>query len=608
MRDGETVEVETITDLQKAAAKLVTRVREAESARGPLEPLFANGNTISDSVIFSSIGRAGGELFVLSAILVQPDFGKALPRTGRSAVVITGEAVNPEFIKGFADRFLLADVQLAEGVADAKPGRAQLPLRDSDDNIVATLEWAPPALGAALLQKSLPTTLLLIMGLGALAWRLYQKGHRAAQALVESEARASDLASHKSQFLANMSHEIRTPLNGVLGMAQSLNSEALSPAQREKVAVILDTGNTLMTVLNDVLDLSKIDAGKLEIAPIDDDIVKTIGSIRWLFQPQAEAKGLRIDLSYPPDFPHWLHYDPVRIRQCMSNLLSNAVKFTETGVIAIKLSAEERDGGHDVSIVVADTGIGMTPDTLAKLFSAFTQGDGSTLRRFAGTGLGLAIARQLARMMGGDVAATSEPGKGSTFTFTFRAAAATRRDDDHQVLAETSIQQVPDGCDLLQARVLLTDDNAINRQVVRLLLAPLGVSVAEAENGRVALEKLAQERFDIVLLDIHMPVMDGWQTIEAIRRSEASWRTIPVMAVTADATKGARERYLALGMNDYMSKPVDQRLLHTKIFALLGKTQAPAEAVHANSGPSASGIAQDELDGLFRQMDRARAS
>ena len=265
----------------------------------------------------------------------------------------------------------------------------------------------------------------------------------------------------------------------------------------------------------------KSDAGKLEIAPIDDDIVKTIGSIRWLFQPQAEAKGLSIDLSYPPDFPHWLHYDPVRIRQCMSNLLSNAVKFTDTGVIAIKLSAEERDGGHDVSITVADTGIGMTPDTLAKLFSAFTQGDGSTLRRFAGTGLGLAIARQLARMMGGDVAAASEPGKGSTFTFTFRAAAATRRDDDHQVLAETSIQQVPDGCDLLQARVLLTDDNAINRQVVRLLLAPLGVSVAEAENGRVALEKLAQERFDIVLLDIHMPVMDGWQTIEAIRRSEA---------------------------------------------------------------------------------------
>ncbi len=399
MRGDKTVDVGTMTDLEKAAVPLVGLVREAELKRGPIGPILANDNKMSAPIVFSAVSRAGAELFVLTAILVQPDFGKAIPATDRSAVVITGDLFDADFINAFADRFLLANVTLANGIAVPKPGRAQLLLRDSQDNIVATLQWAPPALGTALLRKSLPTTLLLFMCLGAIGWRLFQKGHRAAQALVESEARAFDLASHKSQFLANMSHEIRTPLNGVLGMAQSLNSDALSLAQRQKVAIILDTGNTLMAVLNDVLDLSKIEAGKLEISPVDDDILKTLESIRWLFQSQAAAK-------------------------------------------------------------------------------------------------------------------------------------------------------MPDKTELLQTKILLTDDNAINRQIVRLLLAPLGVNIAEAENGRVALEKLAAEPFDLVLLDIHMPVMDGCRTIEAIRRSEASWRTIPVMALTADATNGARERYLALGMDD----------------------------------------------------------
>jgi signal transduction histidine kinase/ActR/RegA family two-component response regulator len=608
MRDGATVEVETIAELQGAAAQLIARVREAERKLGPLGPILSGGNKISDPIIFSAIGRAGSELFVLSAALVLPDFGKAMPSSDRSAVVITGEAVNTEFVNAFVDRFLLADAHLADGIAGPKSGRAQLLLRDSENKAVAMLEWAPPTLGAALLRKSLPTTLLLIICLGAVAWHLFQKGHRAAQALVASEARAFHLASHKSQFLSNMSHEIRTPLNGVLGMAQSLAAEPLSLVQREKVAVILDTGNTLMTILNDVLDLSKIEAGKLEISAADDDIVQAIGSIRWLFQPQAEAKGLRIDFHCPPAFPRWLHYDPVRFRQCMSNLLSNAIKFTDTGTIAITLSAEERDAGHTVSIVVADTGIGMTPDTMAKLFSAFTQADASTSRRFGGTGLGLAIARELAQMMGGDVRAVSEAGAGATFTFTFQAATATRQEDDREMLAQASAQQVPETRDIRHAKILLTDDNAINRQVVRLLLAPLGASITEAENGRVALEKLEAERFDVVLLDIHMPVMDGWQTIEAIRRSEASWQTIPVIAVTADATSDARERYLALGMDDYVSKPVDQRQLHAKIFALLGRPYRPAEPIPASLGPSDPGISQEELDGLFGQMDRKRVN
>lgn len=607
MRDDQTVGVETITELQKAAAPLVARVREGERKRGPLEPILASGSKMSDPIVFSAIGRANGELFVLTAILVQPDFGKAVPRTDRSAVLITGDAFNAEFINNFSERFLLADTHLLDGAAPPKSGRAQLLMRDSQDKVVATLEWAPPALGAALLRKSLPTTLLLIMCLSGIGWRLFQRGHRAALALVASEARAQNLAAYKSQFLANMSHEIRTPLNGVLGMAQSLKSDALSAVQSAKVNVILETGNSLMAVLNDVLDLSQIEAGRLEVTPVDEDIVKTVESIRWLFQLQAEQKGVKVVLHCSSECPHWLRYDPVRIRQCMSNLLSNAIKFTEAGTVSIDLSAEREDADYLVSIRVADTGVGIASDTMAKLFSAFTQADASISRQFGGAGLGLAITRHLARMMGGDVTAVSEPGKGSTFTLTFRAPPGAMQDGDQPMIAEASVQRVPDGLSLLNARVLLTDDNPVNRQVVRLLLAPLGASIEEAANGRVALEKLAEAPFDIVLLDIHMPVMDGWQTIEAIRRSEASWRTIPVIALTADVTSGARERYLALGMDDYLPKPVDQHALRQRVCALLNRPDPSAELFLPIADKSEPAILQEELDCLLEEMQGARA-
>lgn len=432
---------------------------------------------------------------------------------------------------------------------------------------------------------------------------LLQQEHqlRAAKEQAELSSRA------KSEFLANMSHEIRTPLNGVLGMAQSLQNDALSLPQREKVAIILESGNTLTTVLNDVLDQSKIEAGKLDISCTDGDLIEAIGRIMQLFLLQAEGKALHIDFVHPPVFQRWLNYDPVRIRQCVSNLLSNAIKFTETGGITIELSAEKQDADYLICIRVSDTGIGMTPDTIARLFSAFTQADGSTSRRFGGTGLGLTIARQLARLMGGDVTCTSEEGRGSVFIFSFRAAAATGRKDVLEMPPKEMAAWVLDGRDLRDVKILLADDNVINRQVIRLLLAPLGPSITEAENGRVALEKLAAEHFDLVLLDIHMPVMDGRQTISVIRRSDASWRAIPVIALTADAIGGAREAYLALGMNDYVAKPVNQQELHAKIFAILGKPNAAAASGGALADCSDPPISQDELDGLFRQMDRAQA-
>jgi PAS domain S-box-containing protein len=406
------------------------------------------------------------------------------------------------------------------------------------------------------------------------AWKTLEQELRAAKDAAEASSKA------KSEFLANMSHEIRTPLNGVLGMAQALDQDELGKEQREKVAVILDSGKSLMSLLNDVLDLSKIEAGKLEIAPVPGDFLHTMKRTRQLFTATADDKGIDLTVRYDSRFPQRLAYDPVRVRQCLSNLISNAVKFTAKGSVEIAISAKhipEIPGGktHMVHVEVTDTGIGMNAEAIGRLFSVFTQADNSTTRRFGGSGLGLSISRQLARMMGGDIVATSVEGKGSTFTLTFRA------DEAEPAVApapKAEAAPVSTGKRTLRgAKVLLTDDNAINRQVIKLFLAPQGCEIQEATNGKEALDKIATQPFDIVLLDVHMPVMDGKDAIQRIRASNQPWSTIPVIALTADAMSGDREKYIALGMTDYVSKPVDQRELLVKMHQCLG-LDAPAGA------------------------------
>ncbi|MBI1361980.1 MAG: response regulator [Alphaproteobacteria bacterium] len=392
---------------------------------------------------------------------------------------------------------------------------------------------------------------------------------RAAKEAAESSNAA------KSQFLANMSHEIRTPLNGVLGMAQALEQDALDPAQREKVAVILDSGRSLMSLLNDVLDISKIEAGKLEISPVPGDFLHTMKRTRQLFQSTAEDKGLDLLVRYDSNFPQRMVYDPTRVRQCVANMLSNAIKFTATGRIEVGISARALgDGQHMVCVEVADTGIGMSQATIDKLFTVFTQADGATTRKFGGSGLGLAISRQLARLMGGDLVVESEEGRGSTFRLTFRAPEASASSGVQRGSQPAMADQPPRS--LRGIRVLLTDDNAVNRQVIKLFLAPQAMDITEATNGKEALDLLSTREFDVVLLDVHMPVMDGKEAIQRMRASREAWGQLPVIALTADAMSGDREKYLALGMSDYVSKPVDQRELLARLHGVLGiETPAP---------------------------------
>ncbi len=373
----------------------------------------------------------------------------------------------------------------------------------------------------------------------------------------------------KSEFLANMSHEIRTPLNGMLGMAQALGSSNLIAEDTDKVETIIDSGDALMTILNDVLDISKISASQMELSKTPANLSQIATQTHKLFSAQAKDKGLDLTLSISADLPEILKFDSVRVRQCLTNLVSNALKFTEKGKVSIEaFLSETHEQDFVLGLRVTDTGLGMDDTTRERIFSPFIQADSSISRKFGGTGLGLSITQELARMMGGDICVESVPDKGSVFTFTFKAEPASK---------EASIREtpsrIPAKIDLTAHSILLVDDSIINRKVVRTLLAATGVAISDAENGQEALDLLQTKSFDLVLLDMHMPVLSGPETISFIRKSDEAWSDIPVLAVTADAMLGDKERYLAMGLDGYLTKPIDQRLLYKNIFKALGKSQ-----------------------------------
>ncbi|XBQ17126.1 MAG: ATP-binding protein [Oceanicaulis sp.] len=382
---------------------------------------------------------------------------------------------------------------------------------------------------------------------------------------------AAEAASEaKSAFLANMSHELRTPLNGVLGMARALAEEGLPAPQAKKLAVIEDSGVLLLGVLNDILDLSRIEAGALEIAPEPVDPGETIRAACALFAPAAQKKGVRFSCDAEA-LPARLSIDAVRLRQCLSNLVANAVKFTDAGEVRVQASACP-DGADSwrLTIEVTDTGCGLTEAEIARLFERFSQADQSLARKHGGAGLGLVIARELARAMGGDVTVASTPGEGSCFTLSLMAG--------HVEGAAAAPESAPCMADLLSgARVLVVDDNEVNRVIARCFLEAAGARVGEAESGAAALEAVKAEPVDLVLMDAHMPGMSGLEARERMRSGPAA--DVPVIAITADAMAGDRTRYLAAGMDGYVPKPVDKTQLLTECARVLGREDRIARPV-----------------------------
>jgi signal transduction histidine kinase/ActR/RegA family two-component response regulator len=377
-------------------------------------------------------------------------------------------------------------------------------------------------------------------------------------------AEAADRA--KSAFLAQMSHEIRTPMNGVLGMADALSRTLLDERQTRMVKVIQDSGDTLLALLNDVLDLAKVEAGQLELETVDFSLLDIARSAEAIFTNRAHDKGISFAVVGDDGADAWCRGDPTRVRQVLYNLVSNAVKFTSDGAVSVVLRSTDL-GNHlrQVTFEVTDTGIGITPEAMGRLFTRFSQADVSTTRKYGGTGLGLAICRQLAELMDGTVTVVSEPGKGSTFSFSFRTPEGVAPDRLHpDALGETLADAAaPSGT----LRILAAEDNSHNRLVLQMFLEQLGIEPVFAENGAIALDLWKQSHFDLILMDVQMPEMSGPEATMQIRRieRETGRAHTPIVALTANAMTHHVKECLQAGMDGHVAKPIRPELLFAAI-------------------------------------------
>ncbi len=379
----------------------------------------------------------------------------------------------------------------------------------------------------------------------------------AEEKLLRAKDRVEAASLAKSEFLANMSHEIRTPMNGILGTLQLLLHTHLDPTQKEYVAVSHASAQGLLAILNDILDFSKIEAGKLELEQIPFDLRETVAALTALFAEQSEKKQLTITTEIDDRVPATLLGDPGRVRQIIANLLSNAIKFTPAGTIAIRLQVlKTADDTSVIRLEVRDTGIGIEPRHLDRLFESFTQADGSTTRKYGGTGLGLTIVMQLCELMGGEIGVASTFGQGSSFWCDIPfATVVDGKGAGGRTGHGTAVQPLPA---ILHGQILLVEDNPVNQMVARRMLDRLGLEYRCANNGEEALALLDLHHFDLVLMDCQMPGMDGFDATRLRRKKEheeGKPRT-PIVAMTANAMKGDRERCLEAGMDDYIAKPV----------------------------------------------------
>lgn len=538
------------------AAPLIRRARAQEAARGarppqapPTDPNLAE--TASGIVV------SGGVHYLTAASTVTPERSDARRRPEPAVLVVTAQRM---------DRYMmpaLEQMRLARPQLDAEPWHraSAVRLRDASGRPVGWLAWTPERPGPKILAEAAPVVALGLLALGgvmaALGWQILRVARRlvaheraltaAMRDLEEARDRAEGANVAKSQFLANMSHEIRTPLNGVLGMAEVLSRSVLDPADRQKVQVIRNSGEALLALLNDILDLSKVEAGKMELDIHPFDLGQAVDAATLAFAEVAAHKGLRFLVEVDPAARGvWLG-DGGRVRQVLANFTSNAVKFTAAGEVRVRV----RRTAQGFACTVSDSGVGIAPDRLEQLFRRFSQVDPSATRRFGGTGLGLAISREFVELMGGRVAVTSVEGGGSAFSFDLPMSWL------HD--SATPPDTAPDAPSLPPAlRVLAAEDNPTNRMLLAAMLEPMGMELTLVEDGAEAVKAFADCRFDVVLMDIQMPVMNGVDAARAMRALEAreGLEPTPILAVSANVMRHQIDEYRDAGMNGFVAKPL----------------------------------------------------
>ncbi|MEZ5938766.1 MAG: MHYT domain-containing protein [Hyphomonadaceae bacterium] len=417
------------------------------------------------------------------------------------------------------------------------------------------------------------------------------------------EAEAASLA--KSQFLATMSHEIRTPMNGVLNMLEVALRDPMDAQQRDRVTTAHASAVSLLQILNDILDYSKLEAGKLDIETLPCSIRQLADETASMLMTQANAKGVSLNVEVDGATPDWIEGDPTRLRQILLNLVSNAVKFTHKGGVSIYASVVRDGDGSLLRVAVRDTGVGITEEARARLFARFAQADASTTRRFGGTGLGLAICRELVARMGGDIGVDSTPGEGSTFWFTLPTRACDAPDWNEPA-------EIRDRHALAPLNILVAEDNPVNQKVLRALMSGQPHTLTFANNGAQAVSMVQNAEFDLILMDVSMPVMDGPTATRAIRAQGGLGETVPIIALTANAMAGDRETYIAAGMNDYVAKPISlDKLLEAiaRHAPLHARSQSPVDPAPRNrpAAPQTAEPPSVDLSDLIAAIDAGKS-